>query len=74
MKPQEIQQQLLGLIAENKKLKTMRKYRVARMAEAIATIQQYREDIQQIDLIISANTDSYFELSAQLRAMDKKTK
>ncbi|MBK7149777.1 MAG: hypothetical protein IPH78_13415 [Bacteroidetes bacterium] len=74
MTPQEIQQQLLGLSAENKKLKTIRKYRVDRIDEFNQAIQDYRHDIQNIDRIISANTDTYFDLSAQLRAMDKKTK
>jgi hypothetical protein len=69
-----MQEQLRGLSAENKKLKSMRKYRVERIAEAIATIQQYREDIQNIDQIISANTDQYLETAAQLRAaLTKKT-
>lgn len=74
MTPQEMNEQLRGLSRENKKLKTMRKYRVDRIEEYNQAIQDYRHDIQNIDQIISANTDKYIETAAQLRAaLTKKT-
>jgi hypothetical protein len=57
---------------ENKKLKVARNYRVERMAEYQQYIQEYRHQIQQIDNLIAANTDTYLNTSAQLRAMNKK--
>jgi len=72
MTPEELQKELTGLSKENKKLKTMRKYRVDRMIEFQQAIDDYRHDIQHIDQIISANTDQYLEKAAQLRALLKK--
>ena len=74
MTPQEMNEQLLGLSEENKKLKKARKYRVDRMSELIKQITDHRQQIQHIDQIISANTDKYLETAAQLRAaLTKKT-
>ncbi len=68
----EMNCQLREIEEENKKLKVARNYRVERMAEYQQYIQEYRHQIQQIDNLIAANTNTYLNTSAKLRAMNKK--
>lgn len=68
----EMNCQLREIEEENKNLKVARNYRVERMAEYQQYIQEYRHQIQQIDNLIAANTNTYLNTSAKLRAMNKK--
>lgn len=69
MTPEQMQQQLNDISAENKKLKAARKYRTDAMAGFIQQIEQFRKDIQQIDSIISVNTERYMQTAEQLRSI-----